>query len=1010
MRSFFLQALSFAFILIFPLFAIPNNKNFAGPEGYPVYSTPWVDSVFTSLSLEERIAQLLMIRIHTDREENYYDSIARLVMNYNVGGVTFFRGGPKRQVLNTNRLQSQAKTPLLVSMDAEWGPAMRLDSLIPFPRQMALGAINDDKLIYRMGLEVGRQLKRLGVHINFAPVVDVNNNPDNPVINFRAFGEDRYRVADKGLAYMHGLQDTGVFACAKHFPGHGDTDADSHYTLPLLKHSFEEVDSIHLYPFKRLINEGLHSVMIAHLELPSMEPEPKLASTLSHNIVTNLLQIQMGFEGLIITDALDMQGVSDYFQSGELELRALMAGNDILLLPEDVPAAIQTIKNAVLDGTISEEMVNAKTRKILYYKQKAGLDDFQYIQLDNLIQDLNTLEAEILQKQLVQAAITLARNEKNLVPVTGLGKRKIAALSIGAPTNNRFQQVLGKYGAVSCYGIDKYHSPYRAAQILEDLGKYDLVIISVHNNSFFPRNNYGINGKTVGLISAIAKRHDVILSIFANPYSLKIFDDAILDVESVIIAYQDGDIYEEAAADAVFGGLQTTGRLPVRVGKHFPLHSGIISPEPSRVRFGRAEETGINTSFLTAIDSIALEGIKQKAYPGCQIAVIKDGVLIYNKAFGKHTYDEDAIKVDVNDLYDLASVTKTVAGTMAVMHLVEDGRVSLDAPITKYIPWLYESNKEAVTLRTILAHQARFTPWIPFYLSTLDNGEFIPGIYSQQQSKEYPVKVARDLYINKHFRDTIFAQILASELREKNEYRYSDLGFILLPILVENVTGQLFDEFLGEFIYKPMGLTTIGFNPLKRFDLHQIAPTEHDPLWRKQVVHGHVHDPAAAMLGGVSAHAGLFGNARDVATLKYMLLNDGNYGGEQFFLPNTIKEFTSVQFAHNKNRRALGFDKPGLEPEKESPAAKSASPLSFGHSGFTGTYAWADPAENLVYVFLSNRTYPSQSNRKIVELSIRTGIQQAIYDAIDRSREMDYLTIEIPEFKKDQKIFDNNHN
>lgn len=959
------------------------------------HSTPWVDSVFSSLTLDQRIAQLFMVRIPTNRDADTDNRIIKEVMQYNIGGVAFFRGTPHEQVMLTNRMQSQVQTPLLVAMDAEWGPSMRLDSTIVFPRQMALGSIQDEQLIYRMGLEIGRQLNRLGVHINFAPVVDVNNNPANPVINFRAFGESRYNVTSKGLAYMHGLQDAGIIACAKHFPGHGDTDADSHYTLPLLRHSFQEIDSIHLYPFRKMIDQGVQSIMIAHLEMPALEPETRLASTLSHNIVTNLLQIDMGFDGLIITDALDMRGVSDYFKPGELELRALMAGNDILLLPEDVPAAINAIRTAIEDGILSEEYVNAKCKKVLYHKQKAGLDDFRFTPIDNLIEDLNTTNGHLLNKQLAEASITLLRNDKSLIPFSELQHQRIAALAIGDEPNNRFQRMLGRYAPVSLYGIDKYHSPEGAGMMIQALSDYDVVIVSIHKNSFFVSRNYGINGKTIELVKTLARQQDVILSLFANPYSLDLFGDDILGINGILVAYQEGPAFEEAAAQAIFGGLQTTGKLPVTVGKHFRIGTGIITPKPTRIRYGKAEETGIRSGLLRRVDSIAIEGIRVGAYPGCQIAIIRDGVVIYNKSFGHHTYDSIQ-KVRETDIYDLASITKIAATTAAVMKLYDQGILDIDKSLGTYMPWLRHSDKGDIVLRELLAHQARLTPWIPFYLSTIENGNHIEGIYQTSRSATFYTRVAEQLYLNNSFRDTIFTQISESELLEKHKYRYSDLGFILLAELIEELTGQGIDSYLDHNLYRPLGLSHLGYLPLKRFDQSRITPSERDTVWRQQVVRGHVHDMAAAMLGGVSGHAGLFGNAMDVAILMQLFLDEGTYGGTHYFDRNTIREFTRVQFYENENRRGLGFDKPVLNRDEPGPASESASILSFGHSGFTGTLAWADPMENLVYVFLSNRTYPNMNNRKLIEENIRTNIQQAIYDAIYYSRILEHFTAVLP--------------
>lgn len=951
------------------------------------YSTPWVDSVFASLSLDQRIAQLMMVEVHSDRGEAYDNQITRMIMQHNVGGVLFFKGTPTSQIRLTNRLQSQVQTPLFVAMDAEWGPSMRLDSTIAFPRQMALGAIEDDRLIYDLGFEIGKQLKRLGVHINFAPVVDVNNNPGNPVINFRAFGECPEKVASKGIAYMQGMQDAGIIACAKHFPGHGDTTEDSHHTLPLLKQDRNDIENIHIYPFKRLIDEGLQSVMAAHLEIPALEQKAGRPSSLSKNIVTDLLIKELDFNGLIITDGLQMKGVSNYLQPGELELQALMAGNDILLLPKSIPKTIQAIKSAINEGMISEELINAKCKKVLYFKQKAGLDEFRFISDEHLADDLNSTQGQLLHKSLAEASITLVRNEKSIIPLAGLQNKRIAALAIGEYPGNNFHRMLGNYAAVSFYGIDKYHSPEGANQMLQKLDGYDLVILSVHNNSFFPSRSYGINGRTIALINSVSSQHEVVLSIFANPYSLAFFNDDILNAEAVLIAYQDETPFREAAAQAIFGGLQLTGSLPVSAGVHFTEGQRIITPEPVRIRYGRPEETGIKSEFLDRVDSLAINGIRMQAYPGCQIAIIKDGVMIYNKSFGHHRYDS-LRPVQNSDIYDLASITKIAATTAAVMHLVDQGIVQLDQPIGRYLIFLENTDKGDIRLRQLLAHQARLSPWIPFFSNTMQNGRRLDGIYHSRPSSAYPVQVAERLYLNASFRDTIFTGIVNSDLLQKSEYRYSDLGFILLAELIETLTGHSIDEYVDLFFYRPLGLSTMGFKPLNRFNSNRIVPSENDQLWRQQVVRGHVHDQTAAMLGGVSGHAGLFSNAADLAVLMQLFLNEGSYGGDHFFEPATVREFTRVQYFFNNNRRGLGFDKPQIKRDEPGPASKSASPLSFGHSGFTGTLAWADPIENLIFVFLSNRTYPDMNNRVIIEENIRTNIQQAIYDAIYMSRIM----------------------
>ncbi len=988
-----------------------HNKDKMGEYiDYDLYSTPWVDSVFHSLSMEERIAQLLMIRVHTDeyfpkteavsdfmllqllldKEQTYYDSIVDLIKKYNVGGVAFFSGHPERQLNATNLFQKKAKTPLLVAMDAEWGLGMRLDSAISYPKQITLGAITDDKLVYEMGMEIARQLRRIGVHINFAPVADVNSNPNNPVINFRSFGECRYNVARKSIAYMMGMQDWGIIANAKHFPGHGDTYTDSHYTLPVINHEHTLIDSVHLFPFKQLFDNGIKSVMTAHLHIPAYDDTKNLASTLSENVVTGLLQEDMGFNGLIITDALDMKGVSDYFESGELELKALMAGNDILLLPEDVPKTISTIKKAIKNGELSKEYVNNKCRKVLFYKEMSGLDNHKPLSKHNLHEDLNTTKAKLINKKLIENSITLIKNQNELLPVSNMDTLKIASLAIGTDTINTFQKYLNNYYPVDLLNASRDISSSGLKQLVDTLNNYNLVIISLHNNSIFPTSKYGINGNIINLIENISKSNNVVLNLFANPYILNFFDD-LTNIESLLISYEDGDLYETASAQIIFGGLPAKGKLPVSATPFFPVGTSIETPKNYRIRHRSPEEAGLSPYFNKAIDSIVIEGINNEAYPGAQVVVIKGGDVILNRSYGYHTYEQNR-KVKNSDIYDIASLTKIGATTTAVMHLTDRGYVDVENSIDYYLPWLKGSNFEGIGLADILAHQAKLRSWIPFYLETIgDKCDTL--IYSDTYSDDYPVEVAESLFIHKNYRDTIFSKILEAPLNQNKAYRYSDLGFYLLAELVKELSGMSLDEYMDHHFYKPMGLHTMTFNPLKKFEKSRIVPTENDTLFRQQLIHGHVHDPGAAMLGGVSGHAGLFSNALDMAVMMQLFLQKGYYAGHQFLEPNTINEFTKAQFLDNDNRRGLGFDKPGIDQDS-FPACKNASSNSFGHTGFTGTFAWADPEEDLVFVFLSNRIHPSASNRKLIDMNIRAEIQQAIYDAILKNKYLESRKIQ----------------
>jgi beta-N-acetylhexosaminidase len=941
--------------------------------------TAWADSVLRSLTVEQRIAQLMMIRAFSWKDSVYDDSLSKVIRFWNIGGVCFFKGTPYHQSVLTNRWQKTAQTPLLVAIDAECGLGMRLDSAFTFPKQMTLGAIRNDSLIYRMGEAIGRDCRRCGVHINFAPVADINNNPANPIIGTRSFGEDRKDVAMKCLAYMNGLKSKGVFATAKHFPGHGNTDTDSHLSLPVIRQSREMLDSTELYPFRQLIKNGVRGIMVAHLYVPAYDSTANVASTLSANVIDTLLKQKMGFGGWVISDALDMKGVTKYFKPGEIELRALEAGNDILLLPQDAGLSIMAIKQRCDSSQALTELVDRECRKLLLLKYRCGLAKLKPIRLTNLYGDINPVISSVLNENLYRAAITVVKDDDRMIPMTLLDRRKIAVLSVGDSTLTSFQEMLGRYSPVTFFNLPPDFSRSMMDSIITQLHNFDLVIAGIHCRTNLASENFGFPQLASYLIDSLSSFTRVILDIFGTPYSLSLLKNPA-EISGVIVSYQNTPEAEKASAQVIFGGTVASGKLPVTGSPVFPLHTGIVT-ERSRMEFCPPEDLCISRDKLRVIDSLAMLGIEKKAYPGCQILFTKDGKIFYQKSFGHPRY-EDSVMVRNDDIYDMASLTKVLATTLAVMKLYEQGKISPDGTLGSYLPEAKGTDKQNLTIRDIMMHQAGLQPWIKFYEQTLLNGNPDPGIYSTTQTPGFPVRVATGLYIRKGYEDTIYKEILRSPLRISRDYKYSDLGFYLLRKVVERLSGKPFEEYLTTEFYRPLGLTTMGFNPLNRFPAERIMPTENDTEFRKQQIRGDVHDPGAAMLGGVSGHAGLFSDAADVAVILQLLLNDGNYGGKQYLLPSTIHEFTRSQFSGKGNRRALGFDKPTATYIPDGPSCRSVSTESYGHSGFTGTYFWADPANNLIYVFLSNRVYPDAANQKLSGMNLRTRIHQAMYDIL----------------------------
>ncbi|RLD40118.1 MAG: hypothetical protein DRI86_15865 [Bacteroidetes bacterium] len=936
----------------------------------------WVDSVFNSLSEDERIAQLIMIRAHSNKSKAYHEQVANTIRNQKVGGLCFFQGGPARQINLIEYYQNISKTPLLIAIDGEWGVSMRLDSCIRFPRQMTLGAIQNDSLIYEMGQEVAKQCKAVGVDMNFAPVVDVNNNPLNPVINSRSFGENPIQVANKATMYMKGMQDEHILACAKHFPGHGDTDSDSHKTLPTVHADSNSLDSIHLAPFKKLFEEGVTSVMVAHLYIPALDSTKNLATTLSPLVVDSLLKRKMKFRGLTITDALEMKGVANYFKPGELEIKALQAGNDILLMPHDAQTSIDSIKAAIHDGRLDSADIYSRVKLILNFKYTAGLSQKKDLNTDSAYKILNSNKTESLVKQLYRSSITLIKNDSNILPLTTDLTKKLAVVSVGISNRNAYTKTISKYRSADFFSIKSNASNSELNILVDKLQNYDYVIMGIFKTSNSPRRKYGIYSSTYKLATQISSKTNLIIDMHANPYAANNFIDSSR-ARAILVTYQDNDIAMEAAAEAIFGGYIVNGKLPVSIDSNYRQGFG-LETQKKRLSFGNVEEIGLNSTQLYKIDSIINNGIEAQAYPGCQVMIAKDGFVFYNKSFGNQTY-KNSVSISDTSIYDLASLTKVLSTTISIMQLSKANKIDIDQTLGYYLPELDSTNKENILIRNIMAHQARLTPWIPFYIHTLNNGKLSDSLFRTTAEEGYTTKVCDNIFILNTYADSIMTEIKESDLRKKKKYKYSDLGMYYLRRIIEKQSGTNIDSYIQKNIYEPLGLQTIGYLPLDRFPKAQICPTEEDSYFRNMRIQGYVHDQAAAMMGGVEGHAGLFSNSRDIAILSEMLLQGGIYGNDTIIDKEILEDFTRQQFPLNDNRRGCGFDKPLPNHEEGGPTCNLVSSQSFGHSGFTGTYFWVDPEYKIVYVFLSNRTYPDSENFKLIKMDIRTNIQKEIY-------------------------------
>ncbi|MDH3709338.1 MAG: serine hydrolase [Cyclobacteriaceae bacterium] len=941
----------------------------------------WVDSVYQNLSEDQRIGQLFMVAAYSNKSPDHQKAIEKLIKQYHLGGLIFMQGGPVRQVRLTNHFQQLSKVPLFIAMDAEWGLGMRLDSTISYPRQMTLGAISDNQEIYRMGEEIALQCRRLGVHINFAPVVDINTNPDNPVIGSRSFGQNKHNVAQKGLAYMRGLESQGIMANAKHFPGHGDTGKDSHYTLPVIQHNRQRLKDEELYPFQKLVDNGLRSTMVAHLHIPALDPVPNRAATLSPKVINGVLREEMNFKGLVFTDALNMKGVTQFFKPGDIEVQALLAGNDVLLFSEDVPAAVRQIKAAMTQEKLDDKLLEEKVKKILKAKYQAGLNQYQPANPDNLHRYLNRPEAQLVNRRLYEKALTVVNNRRSNIPVKVLDTTYFASLTIGTNGKNTFQKRLSKYASFNHYQLGKNaKTTAEYEKFLTKLENFNQVVVGLHNLNNSRSRKYGINLKDIEFIKQLQKRTNVIVVVFGNPYSLQYLQD----IDHLICAYEDKEITHDVVPQLIFGAIGANGSLPVSSGS-LTAGQGHTTAPLKRLGYDLPESVGMDSRVLARIDAIAEEAIRDQATPGCQVLVARKGKVIFEKSYGYFTYDSLNAVTD-ETLYDIASITKVMATLQAVMFLEERGVIDINNKASSYLPELQESNKKNIYIRDLLTHQAGLLPFIPFWRRTIDEVGLKPEIYSAFPEQNFQNQISLGLYSINSLQDSLWHWTIDSKLRPSRfrrgshyTYKYSDMGFYILKKLTENYLNQPIEQFLEQNYYRPLGLTTMTYLPLCKFPLERIAPTEDDKYFRNALICGTVHDQGAAMFGGIAGHAGIFSNATDLAIMAQMNLQDGYYGGARYLQNGTLSKFTRQQ--SSKNRRGLGWDKPERSG-RPGPTSRYASTQSYGHTGFTGTSVWVDPEFDLVYVFLSNRIHPKANNFKLIKSNIRTRIQDAIYESM----------------------------
>lgn len=954
--------------LIYPKVSVGQKNSL---DEYNNLDKQWVDSIFATLSLEEQIAQLFILPAYSNKDSIHVEEICEAITKYKIGGICFFQANAVEQVRLTNLYQSLSKVPLMIFMDAEWGVGMRLDDVANMPFQIMLGAMNDASLVYEYAKIVGRQFKRLGMHFNFAPVLDINSNSDNPIINYRSFGEDKEQVALMGIQYIRGLEKMGILASAKHFPGHGDVDVDSHYELPVIHKTISELNDLELYPFRRAIMEtNVAGIMIAHLNLPKIMDKKHLPSSISPEIIKNILREKLNFSGLVISDALNMDGFKKYIANDHANLLALKSGNDLLNLPDNLGFSIKSIKQEMLRDSSFLFEVQQKVKRVLLSKYHAGLyKKINSISSENLIYDLNEYSRSALNREIVNSAITLVRmKKKDFLDELQNNSRLILYIAIGEKSHNKLSYILRQNYNCSVEFLDLKANKKEVYRIYNMYKKHNpLVLIGMHSYGSSVKKNYNFNNATKLVLNKFSKFPYNMSLLFGNPYILKNFDK----IPNILLAYNNSNETQSAVANILAGKQFPRGHLPFNT-KHDLLGAGIHSLE---LNLGYPELH--KSKHLAKIDNIMREEIAAKTFPGAVIMAIKDGRIIYQKAFGKQCYDECSNLVTPNTIYDVASLTKGFATTLAIMKLYEDKIIDIDAKLSQYLPLLKGTNKENITIKEVLWHESGLPAWLPFH-KTLAKINSSPLPYSSKEYGKYNIRIAQNLYFHHSWHDSLIQSMLKMPLGEK-KYRYSDIGFIFLGMLVQQVSQLSLDEYLRHYIYDKIGTEWTMFNPYNKVALSHISPTENDKVIPRAQVHGFVHDYIAALMGGVAGHAGLFSTAPDLMLIAQLLLNKGNLKNMELFKPETVEMFT--QLKHLPNHRGLGFDKPELGGNRSYPSSYS-SDLTFGHSGFTGTAVWIDPKYNFAFVFLSNRVYPNANNNQLRKHKVRERILDLFYQYI----------------------------
>lgn len=901
----------------------------------------WVDSVFNTLDVNEKIGQIMLVPVNSLADQEKIEKTTNQIRRFNIGGIVLTAGGPVATVQFINQVQKNSEVPVLTATTAPTGIAAPLDSILEYPTARTLGSICDDSLIFYLGKESGKQLNLLGVNMQIAPGARVNNAANS-------FGENQYQVAVKARAFQQGLSASGILS-APDLPAH---------------------ETKQTFPLELLVKKDA-AAMVLQYEVPTIQNKVASHKKLETEIVTRLspalLKEKATFDGLVIGTVPDLDSAYADFHQGDAELLVLRAGNHALLFPGNIAAAIRKIKRAVRKDKILETHLNESVKKILALKYDAGLHQNRILQPENLAAKLKTPAALALQQTLFEKSVTIVKDDEHFLPIRQLDNVSFASLSIGTTKENRVSDFLSKYAPFNHYSLQTDED---TVNLLPTLAQYNWVVVTIFPQADTLESIYPL------LLSQLAAKTKVIVAILDSSDKL----EKIEKMPAIIHGHSNHYIIQQFIPQLIFGARGADGSLAASISTSLRQGTGIQTFPLQRTGYSTAEQEGLDSRTLTKIADIAQEAIREKAAPGCQVLIARHGRIIYEKSFGFQTYEHSAPVTD-QTIYDLASVSKVMGTLQAVMFLYEKGMIDIYKKVSVYLPELQNTNKKDIILKDVLTHQSGLAPFLMMWPQTVKGDTLRAHYYSVMRDENYPLQVAPNLYASRAMQDSVWHWLLKSDMlpkppRTPYSPRYSDLGFMILHKVVERLVNQPMEEFLNQNLYEPLGAGTVGYLPLTRFTANQIAPTEIDTVFRKTTVVGTVHDERAAMLGGVAGHAGLFGNGNDLLKLSQMLLQKGAYGGQQYYHPKTVELFAHKQFENSS--RGLGWAKPG---DPNSPSSRYESPKTFGHTGFTGTCVWIDPQFDLVFIFLSNSRFPNRSG-KLNTTNIRSRIQDTVYQSI----------------------------